>query len=283
MQFPCFGGVGVEMKRTQRWWRIGSLAAMALLLDAKLSAQGIYVTLTGVVSDPSQAVVAKAKVTLRDVQSGSQRETISNNEGYFTFASVPVGTYDLNVEAKGFNSSKIAGIALGGGEKRNVDLTLKVGTTSETVEITGTVDQLAPVDSGEKSSTLTTKELQNYVQTGSNAAEFIKIMPGFGVSNGTSNKANYSGETIGINGNGDAGSQSPLNGAYSYNGLPNNSLDITADGAHVSDPGCNCDTPVNPNSDMISEFHVKMSNFSAEHHKGPPPPPAGLLDRLRTW
>ena len=104
---------------------------------------------------------------------------------------------------------------------------------------------------------------------GSNAAEFIKIMPGFGIQNGTSNKANYTGETIGINGNGDAGSQSPLNNAYSYNGLPGNSLDITADGAHVSDPGCNCDTPVNPNSDMISEFKVLTSNFSAENQKGP--------------
>ena len=206
---------------------------------------------------------------LKDAQSGSQRETVTNNEGYFTFASVPVGTYDLTVEAKGFTSSKITGISLGGGEKRNVDMSLKVGTTSETVEVTGTADQLAPVDSGEKSSTLTTKELQNYVQTGSNAAEFIKIMPGFGISNGTSNKSNYSGETIGINGNGDAGSQSPLNNAFSYNGLPTNSLDITADGAHVSDPGCNCDTPVNPNSDMISEFQVKMSNFSAENQKGP--------------
>ena len=257
------------MKSTQNWWRIGSLAVLAVVLTANLSAQGIYATLTGVVSDPSQAVVAKAKVTLKDAQSGSQRDTVSNNEGYFTFASVPVGTYDLSIEAKGFSSSKLSGIALGGGEKRNVDITLKVGTTSETVEVAGTADQLAPVDSGEKSSTLTTKELQNYVQTGSNAAEFIKIMPGFGVSNGTSNKANYSGETIGINGNGDAGSQSPLNGAYSYNGLPNNSLDITADGAHVSDPGCNCDTPVNPNSDMISEFQVKMSNFSAENQKGP--------------
>ena len=104
---------------------------------------------------------------------------------------------------------------------------------------------------------------------GSNAAEFIKIMPGFGIQNGTSNKANYNGETIGINANGDAGSQSPLNNAFSYNGLPSNSLDITADGAHVSDPGCNCDTPVNPNSDMISEFKIMMSNFSAENQKGP--------------
>jgi hypothetical protein len=256
-------------RKLGKGWGIGLVAGCALLLAGNLPAQGIYATLTGVVSDPSQAVVAKAKAVLKDVQSGSQRETVTNNEGYFTFASVPVGTYDLTVEAKGFNLSKVNGIALGGGEKRNVDITLKVGTTAETVEITGTVDQLAPVDSGEKSSTLTTKELQNYVQTGSNAAEFIKIMPGFGISNGSSNKANYSGETIGINGNGDAGSQSPLNAAYSYNGLPGNSLDITADGAHVSDPGCNCDTPVNPNSDMIAEFQVKMSNFSAENQKGP--------------
>ncbi|HXB69463.1 MAG TPA: carboxypeptidase-like regulatory domain-containing protein [Candidatus Acidoferrales bacterium] len=262
------------MKKVQdfspvRWTTFLTGLALFAVLATGLSAQGIYATLTGIVSDPSQAVVAKAKVTLKDAQSGSMRDGVTNNEGYFTFASVPVGSYDLTVEAKGFNTFKVTGIALGGGEKRNVDVALQLGSTATEVNITGVADQIAPVDSGEKSATLTTKELQNFVQTGSNAAEFIKIMPGFGISNGTSNKANYSGETIGINGNGDAGSQSPLNGAYSYNGLPNNSLDITADGAHVSDPGCNCDTPVNPNSDMVSEFKVMMSNFSAENQKGP--------------
>src|SRR5207237_7705520 len=64
-------------------------------------------------------------------------------------------------------------------------------------------------------------------------------------------------------------SKSPLNSAFSYNRLPTNSLDITADGAHVSDPGCNCDTPVNPNSDFVQEFKVLTSNFSAEEQKGP--------------
>jgi hypothetical protein len=248
---------------------LGACLAIAVCLGTNLSAQGIYATLTGVVSDPSSAVVAGAKVTLKDAQSGSLRETVTNTDGYFTFASVSVGTYDLTIEAKGFNPYKVTGIPLTGAEKRNVDATLQVGTTSQAVEITGVVDQIAPVDSGEKSSTLTTKELQNYVSVGSNAAEFIKIMPGFGIQNGTSNKANYSGETIGINANGDAGSQSPLNNAYSYNGLPGNSLDITADGAHVSDPGCNCDTPVNPNGDMVQEFKVLTSNFSAENQKGP--------------
>src|SRR5689334_23239302 len=247
------------------------LAAIALgtLLAANLAAQGIYATLTGVVSDPSSAVVTKAKVTLKDARSGSQRETVTNSDGYFTFASVPVGTYDLTIEAKGFAAYKLSGITLGGNEKRNVDATLQVGATTQAVEVAGIADQLAPVDSGEKSATLTTKELQNFVSVGTNAAEFIKIMPGFGISNGTSNKANFSGETIGINANGDAGSQSPLNNNFSYNGLKNNSLDIVADGAHVSDPGCNCDTPVNPNSDFLQEFRVLTSNFSAENQKGP--------------
>lgn len=249
------------------------LVAITLLLlpAVNVRAQSIFATLTGVVSDPSQAVVPQATVKLKNEQSGSLRETTTNSDGYFTFASVSVGdfTYELTVEAKGFVTYKTTGVVLGGGEKRNINVVLKVGSTSETVEVTGTADALVPVDSGEKSSTLTTKELQNYVQIGSNAAEFIKIMPGFGIQNGTSNKANYTGETIGINANGDAGSQSPLNNAYSYNGLPANSLDITADGAHVSDPGCNCDTPVNPNSDMVAEMKVMTSNFSAENQKGP--------------
>src|SRR5450755_2454920 len=98
--------------------RMNVLAGLALVagLAANLSAQGIYATLTGVVSDPSQAVVAKAKVSLKDSQSGSQRDTVANNDGYFTFASVPVGSYDLSVEAKGFSTFKITGIALSGGE-----------------------------------------------------------------------------------------------------------------------------------------------------------------------
>lgn len=242
---------------------------VAVFMAIALSAQAIFATLTGVVNDPSGAVVANAKVTLTDAASGSERNTLTTSDGYYSFASVPVGTYNLSIEAPGFQGYKVAGISLGGGEKRNVNVSLTVGSTNQTVEVTGAADIVTPVDSGAKSDILTTKQLENYVQVGSNAAEYIKIMPGFGNQNGTSNKANYNGQVIGINANGDAGSQSPLNNAFSYNGLPGNTLDIVADGAHVSDPGCNCDTPVNPNSDFIQEFQVLASNFSAEEQKGP--------------
>ncbi len=156
--------------------------ALAATLATNLAAQGIYATLTGLVTDPTQAVVAQGKVTLKDAQSGSQRDTVTNSDGYFTFASVPVGTYELTIEAKGFSTYKVSGITLNGGDKRNVDAQLAIGTTSQAVEITGTTDAVAPVDSGEKADLITAKELQNFVAVGSNAAEFIKIMPGFGIT-----------------------------------------------------------------------------------------------------
>lgn len=244
------------------------LAAL-FCLAASVWSQALFSTLTGVVTDPSGAVVAGLKVTLRNAESGDLRDTVTDNQGYYSFASVPVGTYNLNISAPGFQNFQESSIALGGGERRNVNASLQVGSTNQTVEVLGTAGIITPVDSGEKSDILTTKQLENYVQVGSNAAEYLKIMPGFGVQNGVSNKSNYSGQTIGINANGDAGSQSPLNNAFSYNGLPGNTLDIVADGAHVSDPGCNCDTPVNPNSDFLQEFRILTSNFSAEEQKGP--------------
>ncbi|HVU48417.1 MAG TPA: carboxypeptidase-like regulatory domain-containing protein [Terracidiphilus sp.] len=247
------------------------VALLCVLAASAITArtQGIFATLTGVVSDPSGSVISNATITLTDALSGSIRETKSNDQGYYTFASVPVGSYNLSVDAQGFAAYKVSAIRLGGGEQRNVNIQLKVGQATQQVEVSAETVDIATTDSGEKSFALTTKELQNFTQVGSNAAEYIKIVPGFGIQNGTSNKSNYNGATIGINANGDSGSQSPLNNAYSYNGLPTNSLDIVADGAHVSDPGCNCDTPVNPNSDFLQEFKVLTSNFQAEDQKGP--------------
>lgn len=248
------------------------LVGVALLtcLATRLPAQSLFATLTGVVSDPTGAVVPGASVKLINEGSGSTRDTLTDAQGYYSFVSVAVGnfTYKVAVEAQGFETYQATSITLLGGEKRNLNVVLKLGSKAETVEVSAQVQLVSTLDSGEKSETLTSKELTDYVQVGSDAAEFIKIMPGFGIQNGTQNKANYTGEVIGINANGDAGSQSPLNNAYSYDGLPGNSLDITADGAHVSDPGCNCDTPVNPNGDMVSEFKVSTA-YSAENQKGP--------------
>src|SRR5688572_16668324 len=126
-----------------------------LSFTAHLAAQSIYGTFTGLVSDPSNAVVASATIKLRDQQSGVVRETVTNSEGYYTFASVPPGAYEITVSSPGFETYSQTGISLGGGDKLNVNITLKVGNTANTVVVTGDVDIITPVDSGEKSDRLT--------------------------------------------------------------------------------------------------------------------------------
>src|SRR2546427_12984308 len=102
---------------------------LAALGTAVAPAQSIYGTLTGIVSDQSQAVVANATVRLRDQQSGSQRETTTNTEGYYSFVSVPPGGYQLTVTLAGFEAYSQTGIAILGGDKINLNVVMKVGNT----------------------------------------------------------------------------------------------------------------------------------------------------------
>jgi hypothetical protein len=248
------------------------LCCLILLSGGSLRAQSIYGTITGTAYDPSGAVVANATVILKNVASGDVRKGATNSDGYFSFSSVPTGSYRITVEAAGFEKTVTEGIELSGAASLSFPIKLTIGSATTEVKVEGVADQIIATDSGEKSITLTEKQLQDFSVVGRNAAEFIKILPGFAPRNnsdGLKSGSDFSGEVIGINGNGDGGSQSPLNGAYVANGAGVNNIDITADGAHVSDPGCNCATPVNPNTDMIQEFKVLTSNFSAENSKGP--------------
>jgi hypothetical protein len=144
---------------------------------------------------------------------------------------------------------------------------------AETVSVSAEV-ALTPLNSGEKSATLTSEQIENIPIVGTSAAEVLRLLPGMSpLTNGTSNKPNFTGEVYGINGNGEysggSGNNQSAIGNYSANGNRGWALDITIDGAPGADPGCNCATSVNPNTEFIQEFKVLQSNFSAEHAKGP--------------
>jgi hypothetical protein len=93
------------------------------------------------------------------------------------------------------------------------------------------------------------------------------------ITQGVTNRPGFTGEVIGINGNGEyqggGGNNQSAIGNFSANGTRTTSLDITVDGAPGADPGCNCATSVNPNTEFVQEFKVQSSSFSAEYAKGP--------------
>ena len=111
-------------------------------------------------------MVPNAKIVLTDAVSGSARDTVSDSAGFYSFASVPVGSYNLSVNAAGFKDYQASNIALGGGEHRSVNVALTVGTADQTVAVNAENIALAVTDSGERSFSLGTKELENFVQVG---------------------------------------------------------------------------------------------------------------------
>ena len=83
------------------------------LLAGTLWAQGGAGELTGLVTDPSGAVVANAQITLTNTATGEKRTTVTTPAGTYTFPSLPVvGTYTLETAPKGFKSAKVANIVI---------------------------------------------------------------------------------------------------------------------------------------------------------------------------
>jgi hypothetical protein len=246
-------------------WVAGPPAALA---------QSVSGSLSGNIVDETRALIADADVTLTNEASKDVRRTRSNAEGFFTFASVPPGIYSLRVEFAGFKTTEMTGIQIRVGDSRSVgQIQLAVGVRTEEVVVVVQAE-MVPLNSGEKSATLTADQIENIPIVGRSATELLKILPGLTPATvGTQNRPGYTGEVIGINGNGEAqgggaNNQSAI-GNYAGNGSRVTSLDLTIDGAPAMDPGCNCGTSVNPNTEMTQEFKILQSNFGAEHAKGP--------------
>jgi hypothetical protein len=252
------------MQNNGRYFAIVSvlvIAAMAFM-GSTVYAQVTTAALTGTVYDSSGAVVPSANVVLKNEASGDTRRTVSNADGYFTFAAVPPGSYSVTVDSKGFNNWQATGVVLNSGDKRNVfGVKLVPGAATETVRVEAAATSITPVDSGEKSTTINEHIMNNVAIVGQNAAEFIKIMPGMAFSGGTLNQSSY--------GASDERTGSGPVGSFSANGNRLGALDITSDGAHIIDPGCNCGQAMNTNADMTSELKVMSSNFGADEAKGP--------------
>ncbi|MCU1316059.1 MAG: hypothetical protein JWN63_1381, partial [Candidatus Acidoferrum typicum] len=201
-------------------------------------------------------------VTLKNEASGDLRSTVSNGEGYFTFAAVPPGMYSLSVTKDGFNTWEAKSVGLNSVDKRNVSgISLKPGAKSETVVVEAADTQITPSDSGEKSTLINQRIMQNVAILGQNAAEFVKIMPGMAFTGGVVNQSSYAAS--------DERTGSGPVGSFSANGTRTAALDITSDGAHIIDPGCNCGQAMNTNADMTAELKVMTSNFGADESKGP--------------
>jgi len=243
---------------------------LGLLFALPVHAQSIFASISGSVTDSNGALIPGAQVNVTNTATGIVRHLASNKDGFFSANQLPIGTYNVVVEAKGFQKWVGKGIVLNASDQKTLNIPLQVGAESVTVEVSASAGQIDITDSGAKTETISEKDLEKQPLIGRNAMEILRIIPGSAqVSLSGTNRPASDGSAIGINGFTVAGSAGGMAGT-SINGQSGTGLSINADGQNVEDPGGpGSATPVNPNPDMISEVQIQTSNFGADNAKGP--------------
>jgi len=118
--------------------RLLAVAAAAALCCSTVFAQQTLGGITGEVTDAKGGVIPNVAVTLVDEQTSLKRAVKTNGAGEYTFVNLPIGTYTLTYTAEGFDVQKTQHIAVQADRTATVNAQLKVGKTSETIEVQAT-------------------------------------------------------------------------------------------------------------------------------------------------
>ncbi len=223
-------------------------------------------SVVGTVADKTGAVIPGANVTLTNTASKDVRRTTTNAEGFFAFSGTVAGDYSVRVESQGFQAAEQAGIHLSPGDRRNLNVSMGVGSTAEHVTVEANASQVQVADSGDLSSTLNTKNIGNLSLQGRDVTELVRTLPGFNVDtsyNGYQNKTSYDTQIASIG--------SAVGRGFVGNGAPERAggADLVSDGAHILDPGCACNATQTINPDMVQEVKVTKSSYGADSMTGP--------------
>jgi hypothetical protein len=244
-----------------------ALLAITLLFLPTLYAQTTG-TLLGTVSDQSGAVVAGAKITIVNDNTGAIRETVSNQVGRFTFAGVQPGTYAIKVTSANFKTWQRTNFVMNASDTRDVDdIKLEVGSSTEKVTVEAATTQVDLVSNGERAAVLSSVEIEKLALVGRNVTELFRVLPGVSaMPNSSANNA--TGGNFGFTTAAPVGS--PIGNGLSVNGAPyRGGAMLLLDGANIIDPGCNCYSTAVPNPEFTQEVKVQTSNFGADQPNGP--------------
>jgi len=128
----------------------------------------------GTIHDPSGQVVAKATVTLTNQGTGIQATTTTDDSGNYDFNDVKIGLYTITVEAAGFDKVSTQDVRVDVNARQRVDLTLQLGTVSQSVNVSDAASILE-TDSSEHSQVVETQEIRELPLNGRNYADLALL------------------------------------------------------------------------------------------------------------
>ncbi|HTD21195.1 MAG TPA: carboxypeptidase regulatory-like domain-containing protein [Terriglobales bacterium] len=219
---------------------------LLVVFSTALSAQEATGRIIGTIYDQTGAVLSGAHVVATNTATHISRAVTSDSGGAYQIAALPIGSYRIAVDHKGFSPVTTNPIKLEINQSAKIDVNMQVGSETQTVTIEGaasTVETITPT----MGSTVLEQEIGNAPLNGRNALDLVLLQPGVAPADNPGN----------------AGAAS-ANTRFSIDGGRNDSNTFLLDGGINNDLLDN-GVVYNPNPDAIEEFKVLTSNFTAEY------------------
>lgn len=226
------------------------MALLAVLLFAGGAFGQVTGTLDGHMFDQAGAVVPQVQVTAKNLQTGAERNTISNEVGYYQMPFLPLGAYEVTAQLKGFTTVVHKNVEITLNKSTTLDIILRVSAVQESV----TVEETAPLidtASGQIRRSIDDTMAAALPTGGRSFLSFVSLFPGF-QTNPTSGQNNYtlsSGSSVSFNGTGTRGTTFLTDGVSNDDGSENQHRQ-----------------PVNIST--IKEMQVLTDNFAPEFGRG---------------
>lgn len=223
-----------------------------MLLSVTMFGQGSSASLSGTVQDSSRAVISGASVTARNVETNLESHVTTNDAGIYTFGSLLAGTYEVVVEAAGFQRNRTTDVRLRATTANTLNINLEVRGVTTDIEVIASAESMI-LEAGASTGTVLQEEMvtQLPVFTGS-VLDLINLMGGVVQP--------------------DVGAFDPVFGLTNttFAGVLAGDVNITRDGISVNEPrynsGINSPNRINP--ELVGEFRMVLSPVDAEMGRG---------------
>lgn len=217
------------------------LTILLFALGSQMMGQSARARIVGTVKDPQGAVVAGANVTVTNVATGVETKAATDHDGSYQALELPIGAYKVRVERDGFTTAETVPYTLEINQVQRIDVTLKVGAKSETVEVTGDAAQVEVVNPTLGAS-ITSRPIVDLPLNGRNVLDLALLEPGVTPHNNDDTSA----------------------GTYNIAGARSDSITFVLDGG-VDNNLLSNGVVYTPNPDAVQEFRILTSNYTAEY------------------
>lgn len=232
--------------------RVSALSLAIVCLTSIAVAQFDSATVLGTVRDANGAVVAGAKVTIKNIATGITASALTDTNGDYQFPSVKIGVYRVTAEMQGFSTAAVEQVNVTVEARQRVDLTLQVGATTEVITISDAAP-LLETDSSSKGQIINQKQMVNLPILGRTYSSLALLVPGVRQSQ--------------------VGNQGDISfrreGAYNVNGLRSVYNNFLLDGIDNNFYGTTnqgfSNQAIQPSPDFVAEFRMSINTYSAEY------------------